>query len=105
MRSTNIANNLVQVDAVELAVGIVEHLAVRDAEDFAGLGKLGTPQLGQFLVCSCRSAIARSRTGGQADHRGLDTTLSIEQQRAAKGTGLVVRMSGNTEQFAHKWLD
>ena len=102
MRSTMIAYCLVEIDAVEFAVGIVEHLAARDAEHFARGREFGAPQICEFLIGAGSAAIARGRSGRHADNEGLDPALVIEQQRSAKSTGFIVRVSGDTKKFAHQ---
>src|SRR5580704_17279326 len=97
-----LACRLVEIGTIELAVKVVEHLAVIDVEDLERLGKFGASQSSQFFVRRRAAAVARGRAFGQADDRGLDPTLVIVEQRAAKGAGLVVRMGGNTQKFAHK---
>jgi len=50
--------------------------------------------LGELLVAACGAAIARGSSGRQANYGSFHSAFLIEQQRAAKGAGFVVRMGG-----------
>jgi hypothetical protein len=45
--------------------------------------------------------MARRLPWSKADYASLDATIVAEAQRAAKASGLVVRMSGNAHQAKH----
>src|SRR5208282_831103 len=94
-------NDLIEVGAVELAVGKVEYLVVADVQEPTGRGKLPAAQGRKFLVGACTATIPRSGASRQADDRGLNPPLVIEQERAAECTGFVVRMSGYTKKSEH----
>jgi len=96
-----LSDDLMEVRAVEFAVGISEYLAVRDAEEAARGLKLGGAQLGEFLIAAGGSAILGGGPGGEADHRDFDAAIGVEGEGSAEGSGFVVRMGGDAEESEH----
>ncbi len=97
-----ITDSMRQVHAVELAVRIVENLAASNTKDLAGRGELHPTQRGEFIGRLRCAAIASRGSGRHADDESLDSTLVIEEQCAAEGSGLVVGMGSDAEKLAHK---
>ncbi len=74
----------------KLAVGEMEDFAASDPEDLSGGGKLGAPQLGQFIAARRIAAVGGRLALGEADDRGLDAGRMGHEQRSAKCAALVV---------------
>jgi hypothetical protein len=96
-----VADHFVKVLAVKLAVGIVQHDALRNFQDVAGGGKLLPPHGCQLLVAGGASTMAGSLPRREADHAGLDGTIAVKAQRATEAPGLVVGVGGDAHQAQH----
>ncbi len=92
-----VANDLVEIGAIQFAVGVSEYFAVSDAEDLARGSELGPPELGQFLIALGYAAIAGGGAFGQAYDSGLNAAVVIQEQSSAKGAGFVIGVSSNAE--------
>ena len=88
-----------EVGELKLAVLVVEHLVVGDAEDRAGCGELGAAHLAQLGGGGGGAAIGGGLAVGEAEDGGLDATLGGEHQCSAEAEALVVGMGGDAEEF------
>jgi hypothetical protein len=67
-----------QVQAVELAVGVVEHGSARDLQYFAGGSKFLAPQCPQFPIVTRAAAMSGRLPRRQADDAGFNAALAIK---------------------------
>ena len=96
-----VANHTVQVLAVQLAVGIIEHDGAADLEDFARGGEFSAAEGGQFVIGVGASAMGSALPGSKTDHAGFDATVAVEAQRAAEAYGFVIGVSGDGHHAEH----
>jgi len=94
-------HHAVEINAVQVGVGVVQHLGARDLQYLAGCGELLAAQRGQFLVSAGAPTVGSRLSGSEADDVGFDPALAIEQQGAAKVAGFIIGVSGDAEQSVH----
>ena len=93
------SGGLGEVGELELAVLVVEHLVVGDAEDIARGGELFAAHAAQLGGGGGGAAIGGGLAVGEAEDGGLDATLGGEHERPAEAEALVVGMGGDAEEF------
>ena len=64
-----VADYLVKILAVELAVRIIEDESLRNFQNFASCGKLLPPQSREFLVAGSATTMSGSLSGSETDSR------------------------------------
>lgn len=98
---SQLADHLIQVHAIEFAVGVVEDDGAVHLENFAGRGELLAPEGGEFVVRLRPSAMGRGLTCGETNNRSLDVAITIEAERTAEGAGLIVGVSSDGHETKH----
>ena len=96
-----IGNHALQVQPVQLAVGIVEDDAARNFEYLAGGGKFLAPHDAELLIVTRSAAMRGCLPGRQAEDAGFHAALAVKTQRAAKAAGFVIRMRGHHHHAQH----
>ena len=93
-----ISGDVEKVGAVEGAIGVVEHLAMGDAEMPAGVGKLPAADDLESFIVGGASAVGGALSGGETEDGALDAQVGIAGQDSTEGPGFVIGMGGDTEQ-------
>lgn len=69
---SQVTNYTVQILAIELSIGIIEHVAARDFENFTGCGKFSSPHGDEFGIIFGAATMGCGLTRGETDYAGLD---------------------------------
>ena len=93
------ACDFVKVFAIQRTVGVVQDLAVSDAEEMAGGGKLLAADGLERFVLSYATTVGGPLSGGEADDRALDAGFGILGENSTEASGFIIGMRGDTEQL------
>ena len=79
-----VADYMVDILAMELAVRIVEHNSSRDIKNFAGRGKLFAADGSEFLIVASAAPVGCCLPWSEADDTTFHAAIAVQTKRAAK---------------------
>jgi len=94
-------HDLVEIDPMQLPIGIVEYHTAVDAQDLAGSRELFAANGGQFVIVFCLSAMGGGLARSQTDHVDFRAAIVVKPQAAAESSRFVVGMCGYAEDTGH----
>lgn len=95
--SSEVPHRQVQIQSIELAVGVLEYLRAADVEYLAGGSQFCTAKLGKFFVGSGASPVCCRLPRSKADQECFNPARPIQRQSSTKSADLIVGMSRNAE--------
>jgi len=87
----------VQFHAMQLPVGIIQHDATVDLENFTGSREFFAPNDCQLVIIPGIATVGGCLAGGQADHSDFSAAIVVKAQASAKRGRFVIRMCRDTQ--------
>ena len=100
--ASDVRDDFVEVQAVKLAVRVVENKATRNFENLAGGGEFFAAECGQFGVALGVSPIGSSLSWREAEDESFDAAFVVEAEGTTESAGFIVRMSGDAHETEHE---
>lgn len=100
-----LSDDVIQVCAEKLAVGIAQNLAVSDTKELAGRVELPDSEGGKLFVGAGGAAISGSGASGETDYGNFYSALGIEGEGATEGSSFVIRMGGDAKKSVHDRIE